>query len=310
MLVLDDISGYCPTRGLCLTIGNFDGLHLGHQALIDRTRQSAAEKNLDFAVMTFWPHPRTVLAPQKPHFPLMDREERLRLLQAMKLPLLFELPFDNALASQSARDFVEKSLMPLGLSHLVIGHDFSMGRGREGTAEALRKLGAELSFSLERISPVTVDGVPVSSSRLREAIARGDVEMARAMLGRNYSIQGKIEHGDARGRELGFPTANLGEIHSLLPGHGIYACLAHVKGKILPAAVSIGTNPTFNGQKTTVESFLLEDGEDLYGEDMRLEFVARLRDQRKFASAAELTRQIGQDVAKAREILAVYGKKA
>lgn len=283
---------------------------MGHQALIKRTRELALEKNFDFAVMTFWPHPRTIISPSSSHFPLTAHSERLRLLEAMSVPVVFELPFDIHLAAMSAQDFVQRKLLPLKLSQLVIGHDFSMGHKREGTPARLEELASTLDFSLERIPAVMQNGKAVSSSRLREAIAKGDVETARAMLGRNYSIQGKIVHGDARGRVLGFPTANLAEIHNLLPAQGIYACLAHINGKILPAATSIGTNPTFDGNKITVETFLLEGGEDLYGQDMRLEFVARIRDQRKFDSPEDLSRQISLDVEKIRELLANKGKKA
>lgn len=303
MRTLDDISLYTAKKPLCLTIGNFDGLHLGHQALIRHAQKLALEKDLDFAVMTFWPHPRTVVSSTCPHCSLTDRGERKRLLEAMSVPILFELPFDRPLAAMSAPDFVKQKLLPLKLSQLVIGHDFSMGHNREGTVSLLRELGSALDFSVESIPPVLQGDRPVSSSRLREAIAEGDVKSARDMLGRNFSISGKIVHGDARGRDLGFPTANLGEIHSLLPAYGIYACKAHVNGKILPAATSIGTNPTFNGKTATVETFLLEGGEDLYGQDMRLEFVSRIREQRKFASVGELVRQISQDVEKARVIL-------
>ena len=304
MRILSDLPKQAPQRGLCLTIGNFDGLHLGHQALIRRAAEAARERGLDFAAMTFWPHPRALLHPGESRAPLASRAERMRLLEAAGVPLAFELPFTAELAAMSAREFVERRLMPLSLSHLVVGHDFRMGRGRGDGADGLAELGRALGFTLESIPAVEAGGAPISSSRLRAAVAQGDVALARALLGRPHSISGKIVHGDARGRTLGFPTANLGDIEGLPPGHGIYACVAHVKGKRLPAAVSIGVNPTFNGGKTTIEAFLLEGGGDLYGEAMRLDFIARLRDQRKFPSAEELARQIAIDAAQAREILA------
>lgn len=303
MRVVEDISSYSPARGLCLTIGNFDGLHLGHQEFIRAAAEIAGEKGLDFAAMTFWPHPRTVLKPESPHFPLADRDERLRLMEAMGVPLVFELPFDKHVAALSAREFAERILMPISLSHLVIGHDFSMGRNRQGAPDVLRAIGASCGFALDQIPAFKINGEPVSSSRLRQTIAKGDMQEARKMLGRNYALNGKIVHGEARGRLMGFPTANLGQTRSLLPGFGVYACLAHVNGKTLPAATSVGVNPTFDGRAATVESFFLEGGEDLYDQDMRLEFVAKIRDQIKFPSAEDLARQISRDTEKAREIL-------
>lgn len=309
MQKFEDISQYSPKKGLCLTIGNFDGLHLGHQELIKRTQQIAREKDLDFAVMTFWPHPRTVVASAKAHLPLTDRAERLRLLEALGVPMLFELPFNTSLANLSARDFVKQVLKPLSLSQLVIGHDFRMGHKREASTEELKKLGDEYGFEVEQIPALSMDGLAVSSSRLRAAIAQGNVESAQTLLGRPYALNGKIVSGDARGRTLGFPTANLGQIQTLLPALGIYACLAHIDESILPAAVSVGTNPTFDGHKITVESFLLEGGRDLYNQPMRLEFIARLREQRKFPSAEALAQQISLDVEKTKEILTDWGKK-
>lgn len=303
MRVLANIKQYMPDRGLCLTIGNFDGLHLGHKALIERARAVARERDLDFAVMTFWPHPRLVLGGATDHASLATREERLRLLEKLGVPLVFELPFNADIACLSARDFAQKTLLPLSLDSLLVGHDFCMGRGREGTAEVLEKLGADFGFRLERIPALTLDGAPVSSSRLREAIKGGDLREAAAMLGRNYTISGVVTHGDARGRTMGYPTANLSGIATLLPGHGIYATWAHINGQTLPAATSIGTNPTFNGRHTTVETFLLKGGEDLYGKEMRLEFVEKIRDQRKFSSAQELEKQIGLDVKKIEKLL-------
>lgn len=303
MRVIDSVSKYSPKRGLCLTIGNFDGLHKGHQALINRTREIAAEKDLDFAVMTFWPHPRAALSASAPHFPLTDRAERLRLMEAMGIPLVFELPFDSRVAGMSAREFAGRALAPLSPAWLVTGYDFCMGHNREGTPEVLNKLGRELGFSVERIPPFETGGAPASSSRARAYLARGDMSAARELLGRPYALNGTIIHGEGRGRILGYPTANLGNVQSMLPAGGVYACLAHAGEKTLPAATSIGSNPTFNGGGTTIESFLLKGGGDLYGQSMRLEFVEKIRDQKKFASAEELALQIGRDAERAGEIL-------
>lgn len=310
MRILDTIDTYRPQKGLCLTIGNFDGLHCGHQALIKRARQSALQKDLDFAVMTFWPHPRQVVAASGLHSPLTTRERRMSLLESRGVPLVFELPFNSAIAAMPAETFVSQYLKPLGLAHLVVGHDFSMGHKRDGTVPILRELGKRHAFTLEQIPALEIAGLPVSSSRLRAAISSGDMDAARAMLGRNYAIYGTVVHGEARGRLLGFPTANLGNVSTLLPGHGIYATIAHTDHETLKAVTSIGTNPTFNGNETTVETFLLEGGKDLYGQKLGLEFVEKIRDQQKFPTPEALARQIGKDVEKAGRILTDQGKDA
>lgn len=300
MLALEEIPTSSFPKGLCATIGNFDGVHLGHRRLIEMARQSAEKKNLDFAVITFWPHPREIIGRPDAHEALSSRACRRRLLEEAGVPILIELPFTRGFASITARRFIEEHLIPAGLKHLVVGHDFSFGHRREGTIDMLKKLARENSFTVDQLAPVQVGGQTVSSSHLRSLLAEGKVSEAAQLLGRFYALEGIVEHGEARGRQLGFPTANLGSIKTLLPASGVYATIAHIGGKTFRAVSNIGSNPTFNGQRKTVETFLIDASGDFYGQDMRLEFIKRLRDERKFPDAEQLAVQIEKDIAEAR----------
>lgn len=287
----------------CITIGNFDGVHLGHQSLIQLAKRTAQLGNLNFTLMTFWPHPRSVLQGPQAHMPLCSREEKMRFLQEQGVANVLELPFTPELASLSPRQFIEKHLLPLNLKELVIGHDFTLGRGREGNAEVLAQMGHEYGFNVRQAPAFSIAGSPVSSTRLRQEIRQGKIGEAAKMLGRFHSVQGKVGRGHGRGAGLGFPTANLVNADALLPGNGVYATFALSEGKRFQAVTNIGYNPTFNNNYLTVESFLLDAKKDLYDQDLRLEFVDLLRHERKFDSPAQLGAQIGKDVEKARAIL-------
>lgn len=295
--------------GSCVTIGNFDGVHLGHQALIKKARDIAADKNLNFALMTFWPHPRLIVPGHAGHLYLTGQEERLRLLKALGVPKVLEIPFTADLAAMSARDFIKEFLLPLNPRSLVIGHDFTLGHNREGNVQSLNSLGKEYGFEIEQLPPLLHDGLPVSSTRLRKLIEEGDVTAAALLLGRPYALEGTVIHGFGRGATLGFPTANMEVGKRLLPGMGVYAAIAQIDGKTCPAVVSIGRNPTFNGGEISVESFLLDCTENLYGKNLRLEFIQRLRGQCKFPNAEALVARIQLDVLAACECLNPYMQK-
>ena len=295
-------AGKCSPAAL--TIGNFDGVHLGHQALIRRTCAVARAAGQRCLVLTFWPHPRAVLGSGQAPPPLTSRAERRHRILALGVDEVLELPFTPALAITAPEEFIRQQLMPLNVRDLLIGHDFSLGRGRSG--------GPEYSFGVEQLEPVLHLGSIISSSRIRRCIAEGDVETAAALLGTYHSCEGPIAHGMGRGTGLGFPTANMALPDTLLPPPGVYATLAHVDGLpgIQQAVTNIGHNPTFGGTALSVESFLLDAHGDLYGRTLRLEFVARLREERRFDGPDALMRQIGQDVAQARRLLAVARKAA
>lgn len=289
-----------------LTIGNFDGVHLGHQALIRRTCATARARGQRCLVLTFWPHPRAVLGSGQAPPPLTSRAERRRRILALGVDELLEIPFTPALAITAPEEFVRQQLMPLNVQQLLIGHDFSLGRGRSGGPEVLRRLGEKYAFRVEQLAPVRILGDIVSSSRIRRCVSEGDMETAAALLGTFHSCEGPIAHGMGRGTGLGFPTANMALPDTLLPPPGVYATLARVDGLPGPqqAVTNIGRNPTFSGAALSVESFLLDAHGDFYGRSLRLEFAARLREERRFDGPDELRRQIAQDVACARRLLA------
>ena len=310
MLIADTAAAFASLEGTGVTIGNFDGVHLGHQALVRRTLEVCAENGLDCVVVTFAPHPRTVLAPERPHAPLTTRAERFALLERLGVRRILELPFTRKLAALPPAAFVREYLLPLRPRNLVVGHDFTLGRERSGHPAVLQALGRDLGFAVEQVAAVMAGGAPVSSTRLRGCLAEGDVALARRLLGRPYALAGTVAHGEGRGRGLGFPTANLEGAATLLPANGVYATRALCGGRRFDAVTNIGRKPTFGGDRLTVESFLLDAGGDFYGQDLRLEFAGRLRGERRFADADALSRQIAADVAAARGLLAAHAGEA
>ena len=308
MQIADTPAAFAALPATGVTIGNFDGVHLGHQALVRRTLEVCGTRGLDCVLVTFRPHPRTVLTPERPHAPLSTRAERFALLERLGVRHILELPFTRGLAALTPEDFVRGYLLPLRPRELVVGHDFTLGRGRSGHPELLQQLGRGMGFGVEQVGAVLADGAPVSSTRLRECLAAGDVALARRLLGRPYAVSGQVAHGEGRGRGLGFPTANLDGATTLLPANGVYATRARCGSRRFDAVTNIGMKPTFGGDRLTVESFLLDAEGDFYGEDLRLEFVARLRGEQRFPDAAALGRQIGADVALARRLLAEDGE--
>lgn len=304
MKIVHSVSALTISSGSAVTIGNFDGVHLGHQALIRRTLQVAAEAGLTPVVMTFWPHPRQVLFPERGHMPLTSREDRFALLEALGVPAVLELPFTRELAALDAGTFVRDMLEPMGLRRLVVGYDFTLGRNRGGQVSVLRELGALTGFSVEQLDPVVVEGTVVSSTSLRGLIGQGDVGRAALLLDRYHSFSGEVVHGDGRGAGLGFPTANQRKPEVVLPVDGVYATRASMDGHVWPAVTCVGRKPTFGENELGVETFLLEDGQNLYGRVMRLEFIARVRGEERFASVEALKQRIALDVKEARELLA------
>jgi len=291
-------------EGSIVTIGNFDGLHLGHRRLLDRVRQRAAACRLPCVVVSFWPHPLQVLAVAHAPPLLISREQRLDLLRDQGVDLCLELPFTPALAALSPGEFVCGTLVPLNARELVVGHDFSLGRERTGNSAVLAALGREHGFALERLDPVMAGDAVVSSTRVRDLLCAGRVGEARALLGRFHSIAGEVIHGRAAGAGLGFPTANLAAPVNILPKDGVYACRMRVEDAVWPAVTNVGVKPTFGTHERTVESFLLDAELDLYGKRVELAFVRRLRDEQSFDSLEDLRLRIAQDVELARAVLA------
>ncbi len=292
--------------GGAVTIGNFDGVHLGHQALAAATRQLARQVRGPAVVVTFDPPPHRVLHPDSgpPRPPLTTLSDRAALLQTCGIDHVVVLQTSPALLALSPEAFFEDILCrQLGAKAVVEGYDFRFGRGRAGTNETLRTLCAASGLLFEEVAPVTDAGEAVSSSRVRTAIVNGNVAHAAELLARRYRIAGTVVTGAKRGRTIGFPTANLGDVPTVLPGNGVYAVRAMVEGKMWPAAANVGPNPTFGEDARKVEVHLMGFAGDVYGMAMSVEFVARLRDTRPFSGVAELIEQLQRDIEHASRVL-------
>lgn len=292
-----------------VAIGKFDGIHLGHAQVIGRLLRVAADRGLASIVFTFAENPLTLLRPEACPLPLMGAEQRLDALAELGPDTVVMVPFDRPFSELSPTEYAERVLVAgLNARHVIVGEDFRFGHRAAGDVATLRELGERLGFAVETIADVHGPGADrISSTRVREAILAGDVARAAEMLGRPTLVSGEVVHGAARGRELGFPTANLGgEMAGLVPADGVYAGWAEVRGGRFPTAVSVGTNPTFtpDGQ-ATVEAFLLDEDLDLYGEQLRVSFVRRLRGMVAYTTAAALVEQMHADVAETRSVLGI-----
>jgi riboflavin kinase/FMN adenylyltransferase len=301
---LDRVS---PERETVITIGVFDGVHRGHAHLL-RHLVSAAGSAYQPAVITFANHPITVLQPGRQVSLITTLERKEQLIREKGVDLVVSLEFSEEMAQLSAREFVGLLQEKLRMKGLVIGSDFALGRNREGNAERLNELGLELGFSVEIVEPLLLDGLLVKSRVIRQRLIDGDVAVSNHLLGRTFSMAGQVVTGDRRGRTLGFPTANVNVSKTMAhPADGIYATWAVVDGERRPSATSIGVRPTFGLTERLVEVYILDFDGDLYGQELEVEFVDKLRDQETFSSLEALVDQINLDVANTRETLAISG---
>ena len=290
--------------GSVITLGNFDGIHLGHQALIAGAVSDAKKLALPSVVLTFEPHPLTVLAPDRAPRLILAHKDKMQLLHNFGVDIVAVQHFDLPFAKLSAEEFVHELLVSkLKARKIWVGQDLRFGQGRRGDVGDLRRWGGELGFEVALVEPVLVDKSRVSSSRIRDLLSDGRVDAANAMLGRYHFISGRIVKGHQRGKDLGFPTANLTPRTEVLPKDGIYATLFHVDTRVLPSVTSVGLNPTFGAGPRTVESFIMDFDENIYGEAVRLSFVKRIRDEMKFSTVLDLISQIRIDVSDAQAIL-------
>jgi riboflavin kinase/FMN adenylyltransferase len=288
-----------------IAVGNFDGVHRGHQALVAAAAAGAERRHGSTVVLTFDPHPARVVAPQRAPASLMTLEQKAEALAALGVERLAVLSFTPELARQEPERFAADVLVrALGARVVVVGANFRFGRERSGDVKQLRALGTAEGFEVLVIDPVWHAGAPVSSSRVREALAAGDVGTARALLGRSYSVDGTVVHGDGRGTSLGLPTANLVSDNEVLPSPGVYACRCLGAGGLRRAAVAnLGFRPTFAGEQMRLEAHLLDFAGDLYGSRLRLSFELRLRDERRFEGPDALRAQVLADAEQARRAL-------
>jgi riboflavin kinase/FMN adenylyltransferase len=292
--------------GSVVTVGTFDGVHRGHQAVLSELLAWAKRDGRRSVIVTFHPHPLRIVRPDNAPRLLTTPAEKRDILAESGLDYAVFLPFTKELAAYSPEQFVDEILIErMQMRRLVIGYDHGFGRGRSGDADALRRIGADRGFPVHVVGPVELEGGSVSSSGIRSLLEAGDVRAAAAALGRPYSLRGVVVRGDGRGRSLGFPTANLRipESDKLLPQEGIYAVRAVLRGRMVDGVLHLGPRPTFTGAPPTVELHLFDFNEDLYGVELRLDFIERIRAIERYASVPELVRAIEQDCVRAKAIL-------
>ena len=287
-----------------VALGNFDGVHVGHQAIIQAACRDASARSAPSVVFTFEPHPGAVVGRGEPPR-LSTPEEKQRYVAELGVDYFVIEPFTKEYAAQSPREFVQDVLVDrLGVGSVFVGGDFGFGKGRSGSVDVLSELGRELGFEMSAAEAVLVDGVRVSSSQIRDLINAGEVAAAAVRLTRPYELGGLVVSGDRRGKDLGIATANVKPEKLLLPARGVYATRVVVENRVLDAVTNVGFKPTFGGTELTVEAHILDFEDDLYGVRVSLLFVDRLREERRFDKPADLVEQIRRDIEAAREILA------
>ena len=292
-------------RACIATIGNFDGVHRGHQAVIQQLKDHAAALKLPTVVMLFEPQPLEFFSPETAPVRLTSFREKIELLKECSVDRVLCLRFQAALASLHAEDFIDRLLVQgLGVKGVIVGDDFRFGQGRKGDIDMLVRAGQDYGFDVIPTRTYSHEGLRVSSSRIREYLSAGEFQKANAMLGRPYSISGKVIRGDRRGRQLGFPTANIALRHIRLPLSGVYVVKIHGLGKTVHTGVAnIGTRPVFDGKKILLEIHLFEFEQDIYGQRIEVEFLKFIRSEKRFASPEELRGQIAKDIHESKSYL-------
>lgn len=294
-----------PLHNPVVTIGNFDGVHLGHREIFRKLKRAAKEIGGVSMVITFDPHPLKVLPATRSIALINTVEEKINLIEASGVDYLLIIRFDADFAAMSAAEFIERILIgKIGLKRLIIGYDYAFGKGREGDISLLRNLANKHLFAVEELPPISDGSINYSSSLIRKMIAAGAVAEVIRYLGRNFSIAGRVIHGADRGKSLGFPTANIATDKELMPADGVYAVKVKIDGMLYDAACNIGFNPTFEARKKSIEVFIFDLAADLYGKEIRVYFFERLRAEKRFDSTHELVTAIAADVARCRELLA------
>lgn len=287
-----------------LTLGNFDGLHLGHQELVKMIVLRAKETGGLSMVVTFRPHPLKILAPEKCPPLISIYEEKIFLLEKLGIDVIVKIPFTLDFSAMGPRDFVRDILCDmLGAREIFVGYNYRFGKGRKGNIQMLKDLGNEFGFSVREVGQVSFNGEIISSTRIRELIKNGGVEHAAQLLGRPYAVCGIVVKGDGRGRGFGVPTANIASKHSIIPSNGVYAARLFVRDQYYKGIVNIGMRPTFNAKSFAIEVHIFDFNEDIYGEDITIYFIQKIREEKKFQNAEDLVKQIDKDITEARSLL-------
>jgi len=294
--------------GTVATVGNFDGVHLGHQALIRNTVEESKRLGYPSSVLTFEPHPLKILAPERAPLLILSYEDKMELLESLGVDIVVAQRFDREFANIAADEFVRRFLVDrLKIKKLWVGRDLRFGQGRKGGTDTLLRLAPSGGFEVGVLDPILLDGIRISSSRIRQLVEEGRVDEVRRMLGRYHFVSGRIVTGHRRGQELGFPTANIASQTEVIPLNGIYATSIQFKNKRWLSVSSVGVNPTFGDGPRTVESFILDFGDDIYGEWVKLSFVQRIREEKKFVMINDLIAQMHEDVKRAKAVFKELG---
>ena len=289
-----------------LTLGNFDGVHLGHQAIFNKVADRAKEIGGTAMAFTFEPHPLKVLAPERSPLLLNTFHGKMKLLETVGIQVVICADFTREFAQQNPGDFARRVLAEkIGVKEVYVGYDYAFGKGREGSIDSLKDMGLALGFTVGVVDAVQVNGTVVSSSLVRDLISSGRVDETYPYLGRYYSIEGNVIHGESRGHSLGFPTANIQSANELLPAYGVYAVRVLLGGHHVDGVASIGVRPTFGAGPVSIEVFLFDYDGNLYGKHLEVAFIKRLRGEQKFPDVDALVGQMHKDVEWAKEILAV-----
>ncbi len=309
MQVEEELAKLSPKKDMLLTIGVFDGVHLGHKYLLSQLTEHARQQDLLSGVVTFRQHPQEMLSPQTRLPFLTNRAERTNLLKNEGVDAIVTLSFTSELAQLSARQFVGLLKNNLRMRGLVLGLDFTLGRNRAGNIDSLRTLGQDMNFTVTVIPPVMINGEVVSSTAIRNALANGDMKRVLNLAGRPFSLNGCVTSGAGRGLELGFPTANLDIApEQALPADGVYATWAYIDGKVYQSMTNVGKRPTFSDSQRTVEVYVLDYHSDLYGHKLKIDIMTQLRSEERFDTVDELKKQIAEDIKQGRAILNSRGR--
>ncbi len=309
MQVEKELAELSPKKDMLLTIGVFDGVHLGHKYLISQLTELARQQSLLSGVVTFHQHPQEILSPQTKLPFLTDPARRANLLKNEGVEAIITLSFTRELAQLSARQFVSLLKKYLRMRGMVIGPDFALGQNKEGGTNTLRTLGQDMNFSVTVIPPIMVNGEVVSSTAIRRTLADGDMKRVVNLTGRPFSLHGRVITGSGRGIELGFPTANLDvDSEQALPAEGVYATWAYIDDKAYQSMTNIGKRPTFGGSERTVEVYVINYHSDLYGRELKIDIIERLRDEKQFDTADELKKQLIEDIKQGKAILDSRGR--
>jgi riboflavin kinase/FMN adenylyltransferase len=296
--------------GSVVTMGNFDGIHLGHQVLIRNAVAESTSSRVSSVVLTFEPHPLKILVPERAPRLILTHKDKMQLLRGFGVDIVIIQPFDRRFAAIEPVDFVRDFLVErLRVKKIWVGRDLRFGRARKGHVDDLIRWGGEFGFEVGVVEPILLNGIRVSSSCIRRMIEQGEVDKVEPALGRYHFISGNVVGGHRRGRDLGFPTANIASRTEVIPTDGIYATVLQVKGDSWLSVSSVGLNPTFGNGPRTIESFIFDFADDIYNEPVKLSFVRRIRDERKFTNVGDLVMQINEDVNDARGIFQELGMR-